>query len=143
MKTIHAYIDNSEVIIDPNTPIDFELNEHPAYKNWDKLRSLGWANCYLLNEERTKYLHWHFPENDYDQLELEIATYDWYYEMSDDMRVWRDGQAKDNRIRNLSSKVGKEKYLTIWNSYVQKASTRYAKPEEFLSRYMIPEKSMK
>lgn len=132
MKTIKAKIEKDTVLTDTT---DVELKELPAYKNWDKLRQLGWVSVHLIGEEKYDGLIWHYPENDLDKLELEIATYDWFYEMSDDYRVYSSGCAKDDSIRELANKVGKKKYSALWNSYVQKASHNYADPEEFISRY--------
>lgn len=135
MKTIQAKIVGEKCVILSGGDAP-ELNEHPAYMNWDKLRNLGWVNCRLLNEPRDDGLTWHYPETDLDRLELEIATYDWYYQMSDDQRVYNAGRAKDGRISALFEKVNKEKAVKLWNDYVMQKASSFSEPENFKKDYL-------
>lgn len=133
-------------MVSPETPTEIDLTEKPAHKNWEKLRSLGYHTCQLIGFPETVHgndflgeihdLNWFLAETDLEMLEIEIATYDWYYEMSDDMRVWSDGRAKDARIQGLVDKVGKKYYAELWESYVKLASVKYREPEKFIATFM-------
>ena len=135
MKTIRAKIVGEKCIILSGEDAP-ELNEHPAYMNWDKLRNLGWVRCRLLNELKGEGLSWHYPETDLDRLELEIATYDWYYQMSDDLRVYNAGQAKDGKIKDLFGKIGREKAVKLWNEYVMHKASSFSEPDRFCKDYL-------
>lgn len=121
MKLIIANIKNDEVIVNPGTPPPdgLVLNLKPAHKNWQLLREKGWIATHLIGEPKEQGVEWHFPENDRDRLELEIATYDYYYQMSDDGRVYSAGRAQDRKIQGLAQKVGQDVYKELWNAYAE------------------------
>lgn len=47
-------------------------------------------------------------ETDREKLERYLANFDWYYEYSDDFRVWSAGNARAMEIRTLVGKLGAE-----------------------------------
>ena len=42
------------------------------------------------------------------QLDQLMKNHDWYYEMSDEHRVWESGRVERNEIENLMEKLGSE-----------------------------------
>ena len=45
-----------------------------------------------------------------------LKNYDWYYEMSDDSREIRAGEEIDNKLRDLSKKIGIERAVQLYNT---------------------------
>jgi hypothetical protein len=46
-----------------------------------------------------------------------MKDYDWYYNMSDDPRVYNSGSATDKKLKQIGNKIGAEKAAKIWNEY--------------------------
>ena len=74
-----------------------------------------------------------------------MQNYDWYYEMSDDPRVYDRGKAVDQKLKQIAKQIGKDKAAEIFNQYApedRKASNvfftekkdKYAKLKEFLKK---------
>ena len=58
-----------------------------------------------------------------------LANHDWYYQYSDDHRVWRNGQSNFDRIRMLSKESPEHtKLLEEYSSYVFRDADKPAKP---------------
>lgn len=53
-------------------------------------------------------------------LDKALKTHDWYYEMSDDHRIWKKGSAELKNIHNLIKQVGKKDSEYLWNKYLPK-----------------------
>lgn len=56
-------------------------------------------------------------EDEFNQL---MKKYDWYFEMSDDDRVWDRGKALNRQLYDLSKFIGADKALEIFNQYAPK-----------------------
>jgi len=54
------------------------------------------------------------------ELENLMKKHDWYYEMSDDHRVWKKGSAELKNIHNLIKQVGKKDAMKLWKMYLPK-----------------------
>lgn len=55
-----------------------------------------------------------------EQLEEELKCHDWYFDYSDDHRVWKNGQAHRDKIRGMMSQLKKdhpEEVKALWNKY--------------------------
>ena len=52
-------------------------------------------------------------EDEFNQL---MDKYDWYYEMSDDPRVYDRGTKMDNQLRTLGKQIGADKAVNIFNT---------------------------
>ena len=74
-----------------------------------------------------------------------MKNYDWYYEMSDDPRVYDRGISTDYKLKDLAKKIGPQKAIDIFNQYApedRKATERffiekkdkYSKLKEFLKK---------
>ena len=71
-----------------------------------------------------------------EELQKLINGYDWFYEMSDDHRVWMTGQANDQKIHSLIQRVGFDVFWKMWSEKVENASRKYANPVEFMETYL-------
>ena len=49
-----------------------------------------------------------------------LKNYDWYYEMSDDPRIYDRGKEVDNKLRELGKKIGIERAVELFNSVAPK-----------------------
>lgn len=117
MKTLRTRMMNGEfTCLEGDSPIE----NGQEYRAHDWLRDRGWVCIRLINQEipRDNYVWWNYPETNLDKLEIMIAQYDWYYQMSDDHRVYTVGVANDSRIRHLAELVGREVFVEMWNKYV-------------------------
>ena len=52
-----------------------------------------------------------------DQFEDLMRDYDWYYEMSDDPRVYDRGQEIDQKLKSLVKTVGNDRAVELFNQY--------------------------
>lgn len=61
-----------------------------------------------------------------------LARHDWYYEMSDDHRVWKAGSARAGELRTIAKAGGEEyeKLLLAFGRYYTTFSDRGPKPEK-------------
>jgi len=86
---------------------------------WTVLRNDGWHDVQTVDDVKLDgWLIFHKPETDEDRLHIECAGYDWFYQMSDDSRVYNAGRAKDGVISRLISLVGQREGVKIWRKYV-------------------------
>lgn len=108
------YAPDDEITLQLNYP-----NPKKAYEVWNFLMKKGFVNCRLIGESGELGFSWHLGESDEEKLEIEIATYDYYYQMSDDARVYNAGRYKDGKIDELKTIVGEERYKVIWNRYLE------------------------
>ena len=46
-----------------------------------------------------------------------LKVNDWYFDYSDDIRVYRSGKASEERIKVLMSKCDPTKAKELWNKY--------------------------
>jgi len=62
----------------------------------------------------------------------ELVTHDWFYDYSDDHRVWTQGQNNNERIRKLSSE--NNDFFVMYNEYIRYINGKREKPtlEEFM-----------
>lgn len=103
---------------------------------WTVLRNDGWTSTTIVGDEQPEgWLVFYKPESDEDRLHLECATYDWFYHMSDDGRVYDAGRAKDGRISHLISLVGQREGIRIWRKYVVRSVAKFNDPLFFLESY--------
>ena len=56
-------------------------------------------------------------EDEFHQL---MKKYDWYFEMSDDDRVWDRGKALNRKLYDLAKFIGADKAIEIFNQYAPK-----------------------
>jgi hypothetical protein len=52
-----------------------------------------------------------------DQFEDLMRDYDWYYEMSDDPRIYSRGQEVDQKLKSLVKTVGNDRAVELFNQY--------------------------
>jgi hypothetical protein len=52
-----------------------------------------------------------------DQFEDLMRDYDWYYEMSDDPRIYNRGQEIDQKLKSLVKTVGTDRAVELYNQY--------------------------
>jgi hypothetical protein len=52
-----------------------------------------------------------------DQFEDLMRDYDWYYEMSDDPRIYNRGQEVDQKLKSLVKTVGTDRAVELYNQY--------------------------
>jgi hypothetical protein len=52
-----------------------------------------------------------------DQFEDLMRDYDWYYEMSDDPRIYNRGQEVDQKLKSLVKTVGNDRAVELFNQY--------------------------
>ena len=56
-----------------------------------------------------------------NKIELELCqalkNHDWYYEYSDDHRVWSNGSRERSKIKGLMSKLPKQYAAELYNKY--------------------------
>ena len=53
-------------------------------------------------------------------LDKALKTHDWYYEMTDDFRVWKKGSAELKNIHSLIKQVDKNMAMKLWKKYLPK-----------------------
>ena len=64
---------------------------------------------YTVNGEKTKDKEaWEKHQELMSQLREKMEGWDWFYEMSDDHRVWVRGEAYKNEVRDLVNQIGKD-----------------------------------
>lgn len=138
MKKIVARIKEGKVEILEASADAPHLDRVPAWKNWDLLRGEGYTSATLLREPNVEgYLTFWKPENELEKLELMFATYDWFYEMSDDFSVWQAGRNKDARIQQTIAVAGIQKEAgELWKQYVTAKKTSFRDEEHFLRSYL-------
>lgn len=134
MKTLRARMDDGEfVCLEGDSPME----SGQEYRAFDFLKNLGWEPIRLISQgvPWDDFLWWNLPETNIDQLELLIADYDYYYQMSDDHRVYIIGKARDAKIEHLAHLVGRTMFVELWNKYVQANVKNYG--EGFTKYYLI------
>jgi hypothetical protein len=53
-----------------------------------------------------------------------LKNFDWYYQMSDDNRVWRAGESASARIREVTKTSAEHKELyEVWSKYYYSGPT--------------------
>lgn len=104
------------------TPVDKEnfvlafpraLEISPKWKAWDLLPKCGWID----DGRADGFIVWHLFENPEEELELSLKHHDWWYYMSDDHRVWTNGQAELRHIQMLCGKVAPERAKELYVKY--------------------------
>jgi len=70
--------------------------------------------------------------SDHERLMYELEHHDWYYDFSDDHRVWQGGQAHMRLIKALMQKIidyGDEQFVRdAWNDYAPKGNIKFDFP---------------
>lgn len=51
-----------------------------------------------------------------EQFEQKLKTHDWYYMMSDSMKVFEKGENNDKELRRLANESGQE-FIDLYNKY--------------------------
>lgn len=88
------------------------------WKAWDAMRDAGWIHDGFVGDDH--FLRWCLPETDAEMLELCLKHHDWYYQYSDDHRVWQAGRSAYARIQSLMAKVGEPLATELFNRYCPK-----------------------
>jgi hypothetical protein len=74
-------------------------------------------------------------------LEKALKTHDWYYEFSDDHRVFTKGTAELKNIYNLIGQVDKKTAGKLWNKYAPKNKAAGNKPMFPFPKHLVKEDS--
>jgi hypothetical protein len=83
---------------------------------WDMLNNFGWYKIGSIDQ----YLHWYYPENDADLLQLLLRTHDWTYQFADDHRSWAAGDLHWHKIKEVAERLPRETTERIWSDYAPK-----------------------
>jgi hypothetical protein len=51
-----------------------------------------------------------------EQFEKELKVHDWYYQMSDSIKVWDKGTNNELRLKKLARDLGQE-YIDLFDKY--------------------------
>jgi len=81
---------------------------------------------------------------------LKLKTHDWYYQMSDDPRVWEAGQAENDEIRSLMNQLPRERAAELYRMYApweknksnmkqENKKDKYSKLREYLKKALKKE----
>lgn len=83
------------------------------YKAWEKLLDLGWHHI----DFDEKFLIWNFPETNFERLEIALKEHDWWFDYSDDHRVWTNGMHQRSEIQHLMELVGNPEAKELYDKY--------------------------
>lgn len=88
-----------------------------SWNAWQVLRKKNWWHDRAEKIGDDYFLVWLYPETPLEELELCLRHHDWYYQYSDDHRVWTSGESAWHRIEELKTKVTSSEYATLLDKY--------------------------
>lgn len=89
------------------------VRAYSHFKAWEKLLDLGWHQ----SDHDGKFLVWNFPETNLEKLELALKEHDWWFDYSDDFRVWSNGMHERSEIQRLMGIVGNPQAKELYDKY--------------------------
>jgi hypothetical protein len=89
----------------------------------DWVKRLGWSFSHSEKPDTGFVNVYDIPETDLERLQLALKNYDFWWCMSDDMRVWNSGKAEEIRIEQLIKLTGAEGQA-MWDEYSDRKTGR-------------------
>jgi ribosome modulation factor len=102
---------------------DYQVNtldhfgEKAKQKTEDSMKKEGFRDGVDLGASFDKFKGSMAAEDEFTAI---MQNYDWYYEMSDDPRVYDRGVAKDEQLKALAKKIGPDVAIQIYNKFAPK-----------------------
>lgn len=126
MKHLYARIDPTKNIVEFHSEDEKSkeiLSNPPAplWEVWDSLKKSGWVNCSYHEcpkEDESGFLHWWYPENDKEVLELFLIQHDFkFVDHAEDSREHRYGVDSLKRVKKVMKLLDHATGVSLWNKY--------------------------